>query len=114
MDTSSANAASTSSQLAGTLTLKKSAFNVDGSKVATPNLSTMPPSTLALFTRRNTSGSYTNGAYMKCYGFKITRNDAVVHEYKPARRVTDGVLGMYDTVTKQFLTNVGTGKFVTE
>ena len=29
-------------------------------------------------------------------------------------RNSDGEVGMYDTVTKQFFTNAGTGKFIAE
>ena len=36
---------------------------------------------------------------------------ALVRHYIPVRRDSDGVLGMYDTTTRAFLQNVGTGTF---
>ena len=112
--TSSVNVTSTNSQFSGVLTLQRGSFTVNGSKVVSPVYSTMPTGTLALFIRKNQDGKYVNGAYMKFKGFKITRNNAVIHEYKPIRRLSDGELGVMDIVTRQFLTNVGTGNFTTE
>lgn len=63
-----------------------------------------------LFARNNGSGvtSYVNG---KIYQFKITQNDILVINLIPCKRNSDNVLGMYDTVTGNFLTNSGTGTF---
>lgn len=45
--------------------------------------------------------------------FKITNSSGVVQlDYIPARRNSDGVLGMYNTVDGSFKTNAGTGTFV--
>lgn len=46
------------------------------------------------------------------YGVKVYKNNEVLHNVVPAMRNSDNVLGMYDTVTKQFFTNVGTGEFI--
>lgn len=35
-----------------------------------------------------------------------------IADMRPARRLSDGVLGMYDTIRKRFFTNAGTGSFV--
>ncbi len=43
---------------------------------------------------------------------KIYKNDILVRNFIPARRNSDGVLGMYDTVTNTFFTNNGTGEFI--
>ena len=45
------------------------------------------------------------------YNFKMTSGGNVVMNLVPARRNSDNVLGMYDTVTGQFFTNSGTGTF---
>jgi hypothetical protein len=46
------------------------------------------------------------------YYFKIYDNGTLVRDMVPARRNSDGVLGMYDTVTNTFFTNAGTGEFI--
>ena len=43
---------------------------------------------------------------------KITKEGEVVFNGFPARRNSDNVLGMYDIVTGNFLTNAGTGDFI--
>jgi len=43
---------------------------------------------------------------------KIYQARDLVGDFIPARRNSDGVLGMYDTVTQTFLTNGGTGDFI--
>ena len=44
--------------------------------------------------------------------FKWYRNDELIHEYIPAKRNSDGVIGLYDTVNNRFYTNAGTGTFI--
>lgn len=45
------------------------------------------------------------------YYFKFYRNSALIGDFIPCYRKEDGVIGMYDTVTKSFFTNAGTGAF---
>ena len=47
----------------------------------------------------------------RCYGFEIEIENAVAFNGIPCYRRTDNVIGMYDTVSKQFFTNAGTGTF---
>lgn len=47
----------------------------------------------------------------KIYLCKIINNNSVVRDYIPAKRNSDGVVGLYDLVSKTFFTNVGTGIF---
>ena len=47
----------------------------------------------------------------KLFNAKITADNTLVRDMIPARRDSDGVLGMYDTVSGQFFTNAGTGVF---
>jgi len=49
---------------------------------------------------------------MKLYSFKIWDNDSLVRNFIPARRDSDGEIGMYDTISGQFFTNSGTGEFI--
>ena len=58
-----------------------------------------------------------NGTYYyritgNVYNCKIYDNDTLVRDFVPARRNSDSVLGMYDTVTQTFYTNAGSGSFV--
>ena len=49
----------------------------------------------------------------KLYDVKAyDENDALVSHLIPARRNSDGVLGMYDLVSNTFFTNQGTGSFI--
>ncbi len=57
--------------------------------------------------------------YLSSVGFigyisnvKLYDNNVLVFNGIPARRNTDGVLGMYDSVSNTFFTNSGTGTFV--
>ena len=47
----------------------------------------------------------------KTYYSKLYNNDVLVFDGIPARRNSDNVIGMYDTVSGQFFTNAGTGMF---
>ena len=46
------------------------------------------------------------------YYLQITEGTELVRNFIPARRNSDGVLGMYDTVTNAFFINNGTGEFI--
>ena len=45
------------------------------------------------------------------YYFKIYDNDVLVRDFIPAKRKSDGTLGLYDLVTDVFYTNDGSGMF---
>ena len=47
----------------------------------------------------------------RCYGFSVDNNGTMIRNMIPMRRDSDGVLGMYDTVSNTFFTNAGTGTF---
>ena len=58
-------------------------------------------------------GSTTNRfAKVKMYYLRMYNNGSLVRNFIPAKRNSDGVLGMYDTVNGVFYTNAGTGDFV--
>ncbi len=48
----------------------------------------------------------------KIYTFQIYNDESLVQDLVPARRNSDGVLGMYDTVSDTFFTNAGSGTFI--
>ena len=47
----------------------------------------------------------------KLYNFKIYFDDLLVRCFIPAKRKSDNVIGLYDTVSRRFFTNSGTGSF---
>ena len=51
-------------------------------------------------------------AYTKIYYFQIYDNNTLIRDFIPARRNSDGVVGMYDTVEQRFYTNPGSTNFI--
>ena len=85
-------------------------YYLDGT-VMTTHATTPTKSTngsLYIFANHRASMDY---AFMRLYSCKIYDSGVVVHDYVPARRVSDSAFGLYDTKTDVFLTNAGTGKF---
>ena len=84
-----------------------------GAKVAA--LSTLTTQTHPFFlfagNMRNSSPSTICG-WCRIYSFEMTHGQETVLNLLPARRISDGVLGMYDTVGDSFYTNAGSGTFV--
>lgn len=72
---------------------------------ATPNLN------FYLFAK-NQGGSASNEATVRMYNCVLYANGTLVRNFVPAKRNSDNVLGMYDTVSGQFFTNAGTGTFI--
>lgn len=60
--------------------------------------------------------NYTNytPAKAKYFGSRWWDGDTLIRNYIPCYRKSDGKVGMYDTVTKSFFTNAGTGEFYCE
>ena len=73
----------------------------------------MTSKSLYLFNLNTSSGGVsqyaTRGA--RFYDVIFTEGREVSHHYIPARRNSDNVVGMYDTVSNTFKTNAGTGTF---
>ena len=72
-----------------------------------------PTKTLYLFARSVGDSNSLDGGLHKIYYAKLwdgTRQ--LIFNGIPARRNSDGVLGMYDTISGQFFTNAGTGDFI--
>lgn len=47
----------------------------------------------------------------KMYAFEMWNGEDLIQKLIPAMRISDSEVGMYDTVTNTFFTNVGTGAF---
>ena len=67
---------------------------------------------IAVFCNFVRGSSYGQKSNMALKYFRITDNGVLVFNGIPARRNSDGVLGLYDMVGHQFLTNIGTRTFV--
>ena len=63
------------------------------------------------FGRYTSPSGAINLAYAKFYGVKIRLDNTLVFDGIPAKRKSDGAMGMYDTVTNTFFENAGTGSF---
>ncbi len=70
-------------------------------------------STATKFCVFGTNGYGTNHYIAKgrCYFCKIYENEILVKDLIPCYRVSDGVIGLFDAVNKDFYTNTGTGTF---
>ena len=55
--------------------------------------------------------AYGNKASMKVYRFKIYNGSTLAHDFIPAQRISDKVLGLYDLKTSVFKTNLASGVF---
>lgn len=70
---------------------------------------------LYLFRRNGDGKNYaaqtTSNAIIKLHSLKIKMKNVAVRNFIPAMRDSDGEIGLYDTVTRNFFTNAGTGTF---
>ena len=67
--------------------------------------------TALIFSWRNEGAAPVNSK-SRIFSFTVTRSGSKYCELVPAKRDSDGVLGMYDIVRNTFLTNSGSGSFV--
>lgn len=69
-------------------------------------------SAIGIFTFTQTSNSNIGTVHnYTLYSFRISQNNELVRNYVPCYRKSDGVIGLYDLITNQFLTNLGNGEF---
>ena len=70
---------------------------------------------LYLFRRNGDGKNYTaqttSNAIIRLHSLTIKNKNVAVRNFIPSMRNSDGEIGLYDTVTKQFFTNAGTGTF---
>lgn len=95
---------------------KNGAFIINGQEMLLTALggnNVLPGCTLTylLFALSRESGSYTPNPGLRIFGFTDTTNGELRLRLIPALRDSDGAPGMFDTVSKQFFTNAGTGVF---
>ena len=97
-------------------------FNTPNHKVIINNSDSFDLVLISPYTINATIGifntpTYTTGDNIgigKVYSFMIKDNlsNSVVRDMIPAKRNSDNVVGMWDTVSKTFFTNAGTGSFI--
>ena len=68
------------------------------------------PETMQIFRAKN---STTNASY-RIYYFSIRKAGNLIYNLVPVRRNSDGVVGLYDTLSDTLYTNAGSGTFVSE
>ena len=73
--------------------------------------STVPTENLWLFARSNKNATIDSGAHKIYYAKLWNETNQLVFNGIPARRNSDSVVGMWDTVTKTFFINAGSGAF---
>lgn len=61
---------------------------------------------------RNNGGFVDNFVDCRIYRITFEQNGHIIGNFIPARRGSDSAIGMYDTVTKTFFKNAGTGEFI--
>ena len=66
---------------------------------------------ILLFGKYSGNNAVSGGADGKCSYFKVLSNGNLLCDLVPCYRKSDGEIGMYDLVSKTFLTNAGTGTF---
>lgn len=87
-------------------------YDVNGTTYSGTNTGTPSDSLAVALFGVNRSGSIANSSKSKIYSFvAYDANNAPVLELIPCYRKSDSVAGMWDRVSKTFLTNAGSGTF---
>ena len=83
----------------------------DGTTYTLGTSGTLPTeSTLRIFGRASNSVDHNVGNPVRIADVAIYESGEKTHEYIPCRRMSDGVLGLYDTIAKQFMVNSGSAE----
>ena len=85
----------------------------DNTKTAWTNLTSVSVQNLRVFTYGDVDPDRWGSVLrMKLYSLTLWDHGDKIHDYVPARRNSDNVVGIYDTVTQTFLTSFGSGSLV--
>ena len=49
---------------------------------------------------------------VRYYGLKVYQNNILTHDFVPAKRNADGAIGLFETISQQFYSKLGTGDFL--
>lgn len=94
--------------------ISSTAYKVDGVTTASysqPTFTPDPNGTIYLFGRCSTSYTLERQCSGQFKSFQIYQNELLVCDLVPCYRKSDVEIGMYDLVSKSFLTNAGNGSF---
>lgn len=95
-----------------TVEIGSSGCFVDGEKITDYNQQEFQSQVPMWIFNINDKGLPNNSYFVgKIYSAQILENGQIVRNYVPSFRKSDNVIGMFETITKQFLTNAGTGTF---
>lgn len=83
-------------------------LDIDGTRYTSSRSNAYNTSTILIGTQSATGNYF---AKQKLYTYKIYEDSVLVRNFIPCYRKSDNVIGLYDTVEKQFYTNAGTGTF---
>ena len=86
-------------------------LKVDGNSIITDTNSNSRSSNSIYIFATNKAGTAGDPSSSRLYSCKIIKDDETVRNYIPAKRNSDGVVGLYDLISKTFFTNAGTGTF---
>lgn len=94
--------------------LTKNLLTVDGNEKGNPGHATFDPSQPCYLYAINAYGIGVRrlSTTLRLYSVKLYENENIMRDFIPCYRKSDSEPGMYDTVTKQFFTNAGTGTFI--
>lgn len=95
--------------------LENGVFILDGTTYTSTETFTPLDIPMYLFSINDLENQPTRAALnsaARFYYFKIYESDVLVRNFVPAKRNSDGVIGLFDTVNSVFYTNAGTGDFV--
>lgn len=88
-------------------------FVLDEESVDAPDAEFKNTRGMAIFrTIYRTTGYYNAPIKAKIYRLKISQDTDIIADIYPAKRDSDGVVGMYDIISNTFFTNSGTGSFI--
>lgn len=90
--------------------LNKNVATLDGTVINTVTERTFTASNTMMLFGIKATGSNMIG-HPRIYRCTVYDNGFILADFIPVKRKSDGVLGMYDVVGKEFLTNAGTGEF---
>lgn len=82
-----------------------------GSTTGTSTLATKGWGTLSYYVC-NSHSETTLTSKMKLYSLQMKTDNALVRDFVPVKRNSDGAIGLYDQVEKKFYANIGTGEFL--
>ena len=93
-------------------TIKGASYlKIDGDSIITGTNSNSRSSNSIYIFATNKAGTAGDPSSARLYSCKIIKDDETVRNYIPAKRNSDGVVGLYDLISKTFFTNAGTGTF---